>query len=48
MQVIESDDVFALDLQIIADASSDRDAGRGCKTDDGCTRTCASACASRT
>jgi FxLD family lantipeptide len=46
LEATDVEDVFALDVQIITDTSSDGAATR-CATDDGCASTCASSCASR-
>jgi FxLD family lantipeptide len=45
LEATETEDVFALDVQIVTDASVG-DAGRGCDTNDGCDPTCASSCTS--
>ena len=45
LEATETEDVFALDVRIVADASVG-DAGKGCDTSDGCAPTCASSCTS--
>lgn len=44
MQATDTEDVFALDLRVVTDASPDTPVA--CATDDGCDPTCASACSS--
>lgn len=45
LEARESEDVFALDVHIVTDASVG-EAGKGCDTSDGCAATCASSCTS--
>ena len=45
MEPIETEDVFALDVQVVVEAAGA--APRRCGTNDGCSGTCSSSCASR-
>lgn len=45
LETTEAEDVFALDIHVLSDASVGN-AGRACNTDDGCDPTCASSCTS--
>lgn len=46
LEAADTEDAFALDVQVIIDLSTDGAATR-CSTNDGCASTCASSCASR-
>ena len=47
LELADTEDMFALDVQVITDPLAVGGANARCATSDGCASTCASSCASR-